>query len=167
MTRMLGDPLYTTVLKNLYNLTSLRTHNVDINNLPGSYWHCWQTGLELKYLSLPILRVKEVSASTSPGVFDYHRYHLVLNEENNFMWSSVLNLDASILEIVVFNETFLLKPSNEEHSIVIYPTSETTVRLLTMVVEQIDTLLEDWYPSLGTRFTKDIKVSRVLIYIYM
>ena len=157
ITRMLGDASYSKLLKSLYDLAVLSDHNVDVDNLPGSYWHCWQTGLELRHLGLPILRVKEVSSSTSRGIFDYSRYYPVMKEESDYMWYSVFTSETSILEVVVYNESFGLKPCDEEGIITIYPDTETAVRLLTVVVEQIDTLLEDWYPSVGTRFTKDIK----------
>ena len=37
-------------------------------------------------------------------------------------------------------------------AIVLDPNPKSVCQLLALAVEHIDTLLEDWYPSLGTRF---------------
>lgn len=50
-------------------------------------------------------------------------------------------------EMKIENENRLIK-----NSYTLEPNMEMLTKLLVIIVEHIDTLLEDWYPSLGTRF---------------
>ncbi|ESO09843.1 hypothetical protein HELRODRAFT_190300 [Helobdella robusta] len=289
ITRLLGDATYSNLLRSLYDVRKIQaivtssltssmpissfssssSHTLsslnDLDNLLKPNWRCWQTGLELCYLGFPVMRVKELSASTTTGVFDYTKFQCVVHEESDYTWNSVFILDESILEIVIFNETFDFVTFNNEDSdkeledrmnvrkrrrwrndtrcsvenetnscssstvgsypgensiqismnggspqsknihinsindsinssfnndssatinnecgickfsngiklsesndirgkkiskVTFYPSQEIAVRLLSTVVEQIDVLLEDWYPNIGTRFTKDFR----------
>lgn len=70
--------------------------------------------------------------------------------------------NTSILEIHFPVESLVIKslaPENTDMSqnkvsddIVIECTQESTAQLLALAVDHIDILLEDWYPTLGTRF---------------
>lgn len=67
--------------------------------------------------------------------------------------------NTSILEIHFPVESLVIKsmlPESAQHKpkddIVIDCTQESTAQLLALAVDHIDILLEDWYPTLGTRF---------------
>lgn len=78
------------------------------------------------------------------------------------LWCDVDLQNTSILEIYFPVDSLIIKPIiNDDTSIsdlkyktdiVIDPTPESTAQLLALAVDHIDTLLEDWYPTLGTRF---------------
>lgn len=78
------------------------------------------------------------------------------------VWCDVDLQNTSILEIHFPVESLVIKsllPENTELSqnklkddVVIECTPESTAQLLALAVDHIDILLEDWYPTLGTRF---------------
>lgn len=75
------------------------------------------------------------------------------------VWCDVDLQNTSILEIYFPVESLVIKsllPENSQNlikeDIVIECTQESTAQLLALAVDHIDILLEDWYPTLGTRF---------------
>lgn len=66
--------------------------------------------------------------------------------------------NTSILEIYFPVDSLVIKPLVADSKIkfkeelVIDCTPESTAQLLALAVDHIDILLEDWYPTLGTRF---------------
>lgn len=69
---------------------------------------------------------------------------------------------TSILEVHFPVDSLVIKPLlNEDSDLSLYSlkeelvvdcTPESTAQLLALAVDHIDILLEDWYPTLGTRF---------------
>ena len=69
---------------------------------------------------------------------------------------------SAIIEIALPQDTVVIKrPVKDDgkggvavgyQALVLDPCPRTVCQFLSMVVEHIDQLLEDWYPSLGTRF---------------
>lgn len=90
--------------------------------------------------------------------YNYYRFRL----KQDGVWCDVDLQNTSILEIHFPVESLVIKsllPENTDISqdtvredIVIECTQESTAQLLALAVDHIDILLEDWYPTLGTRF---------------
>lgn len=77
------------------------------------------------------------------------------------VWCDVDMQTTSILEIHFPVESLVIKPNlansdqtpdTLKHELAIDCTPESTAQLLALAVDHIDILLEDWYPTLGTRF---------------
>lgn len=78
------------------------------------------------------------------------------------VWCDVDLQNSSILEIQFPVDSLIVKPKPSEHSaisqcivkdeLILECTKESTAQLLALAVDHIDILLEDWYPTLGTRF---------------
>lgn len=78
----------------------------------------------------------------------------MVKQEN--IWTDVELKNASLLEILLPLDNIVLKqPVMQEdetigyQAIVLDPSPEFSTQLLTLAVDHIDVLLEDWYPTLG------------------
>ena len=96
-----------------------------------------------------VLRVREISADTSSNV-----KNLKFLLKNDFSWNSVDNLNQSLLEIYVPYNSLVIKNhlEDDDKSSPLSNSLQSRTKLLVFLIDHIDTLLEDWYPMLGTRF---------------
>lgn len=118
------------------------------------------TGMELRYADTTLFRMKEVLPSMRNNPMDYS--HLQLRVKQEGTWTDVDLANSSILEIYFPVDTVVIKrPITDEaagdtpigyQAVVLDPSSEYITKLLALAVDHIDVLLEDWYPTLGTRF---------------
>lgn len=123
-------------------------------------WILWQTGLELRYAGITLLRLKEVNYNLKNTPYDYRQFKFKLKQDG--IWCTVDLKNSAILEIWFPVDTLVIKqpimsdcPDDEPmgyQAIVVEPRSESMPQLLALIVDHIDILLEDWYPTLGTRF---------------
>ena len=92
------------------------------------------------------------------SLFDYHAMKMMLFQEES--WLDLDTASSSILELSLPQDTVVIKrPIFDQddkdsvgyyQAIVLDPNPKAVCQLLALAVEHIDTLLEDWYPSLGT-----------------
>lgn len=120
-------------------------------------WVLWQTGMELRYSDIVIFRIKEVLQTVKTQPINYRDHKILVRQEN--VWSELELQSASLLEIFLPLENVVIKKpviqSDETigyEAIVLDPSPEYSTQLLALAVDHIDLLLEDWYPTLGTRF---------------
>lgn len=115
-------------------------------------WLLWQTGVEVKFLNRMLFSLKEFLPLAEIRDYNYKDMKFKCRLDN-----SLINVDtehASITEIVVSSLVLSIRYQNADGKAKLV-TMETDLqamtKLLAMVVETVDTLLEDWYPSLGNR----------------
>ncbi|CAB3385193.1 Hypothetical predicted protein [Cloeon dipterum] len=164
MTRILADDAIVDIVRSYFttpkevindaSLAPILEHRAD--------WVLWQTGMELRYFDTTLFRMKEVLPTVQNTPVDYRQMRFKLKQEGT--WTDVDFSNSSILELYFPVETLVLKraisedaavnwgPDSEYQSIVLDPSMECVTKLLALAVDHIDILLEDWYPTLGTRF---------------
>ncbi|KYM96488.1 Leucine-rich repeat serine/threonine-protein kinase 1 [Cyphomyrmex costatus] len=123
-------------------------------------WVLWQTGIELRYSGITLLRLKEVCYNLKNSPYDYRQFKFKLKQDG--IWCTVDLKNSAILEIWFPVDTLVIKQPimsdsvDEEpmgyQAIVVEPRPESIPQLMALIVDHIDILLEDWYPTLGTRF---------------
>lgn len=151
LTRILADVQIVNALKNIYpNLTSYTDHDC------SAKWQLWQTGIILCLDTHVIFEMRGIPSQDWPTVQSPYR-----NPENLFQlkqddnWCPIDLASTSILEIFFPAHTLCVEPINADSNraeIVVAIDQQSMTQMLALCVDHIDILLEDWYPTLGTRF---------------
>ena len=171
ITRLLGDEAFHRLTLDLYDLPELVASNEACQRtLSGRpEWKCWQTGVELTYLGVTVVRLKETLEENPRSFCDYRRCHLVLKQDTDVDWVPVNTSSLSVLEILIPNQSLVVHFDVRENArrfgtspvapptMVVQPALRAVASLMSRAVDHIDTLLEDWYPDLGMRFVQNSK----------
>ncbi|CAH0558750.1 unnamed protein product [Brassicogethes aeneus] len=159
MSRILADDAIIDIIRSFFVLPKEVANDVYLNKILDfkAEWILWQTGLQLKYGNITLFRMREVLLNSSA---QYR--HLKFRLKQDGVWCDVDLQSTSVLEIHFPVESLVVKPAFNDSmdaadlkikdELIINSTLECTAQLLAMAVDHIDILLEDWYPTLGTRF---------------
>lgn len=155
ITRLLADDAVIEIVRGFFSMpkelkTDIRLAQwLDVR----TEWLLWQTGMALKYGSITLFQMKEFLLGSKINSVDYRLYKFRLQQDGN--WTDMDLSNSSILEIYFPFDSIVIKKSlgNETYqNVILDPNPENIAKLLALAVDHIDTLLEDWYPTLGTRF---------------
>ncbi|XP_063446430.1 leucine-rich repeat serine/threonine-protein kinase 1-like isoform X1 [Mytilus trossulus] len=164
ITRMLADPQILPIVLELFPLPQ------DVSDMcPGMkhrkpFWQPWQTGLQLVHHGTVIFRIKEIQAG-KPGLCTYSQHSLKCYLEDQWLPLDMKN--SVVLEMCFpsdsitfsFAENMENRPyqtltsSRKEQ---IFLEEKATAAFLTKVTENVDNLLQDWYPDIAcSRFEQN------------
>lgn len=158
ITRILADDQVVEALRCIYPLTreaATNPHlNTALNESVSFYWSIWQTGLSLFYGNILIFKMREVPFACHVSPYRHAHNRFKLKQEG--LWCDIDLTSQSIMELTFPMHAIGIKPSQEGSDLGIEMEIDINVQsvtqLLALIVDHIDLLLEDWYPTLGTRF---------------
>ena len=155
MARVLGDDSVIEIIRSYFKVPPGAQTDPILLSLFNSKaeWLCWQSGFALKHFHTYLIRIKEVFSHLPLGPYDYYNMKFFAQLEGH--WKDIQINKSSLLEIYLPNQCLSVETTNTEGITKFYtiePNQELVAKLLVIIVEHIDTLLEDWYPTLGTRF---------------
>ncbi|XP_050515571.1 leucine-rich repeat serine/threonine-protein kinase 1 isoform X2 [Diabrotica virgifera virgifera] len=159
ISRILADDTIIDIIRSFFILPKDAAQDAQLAKVLDltAEWVLWQTGLQLKYGDITLFRMKEVLHNSAAY---YRQLKFRLKQEG--VWSEIDFQNCSILEVHFPVESLVVQPLINDNchidgykikdELVIEPSTECTAQLLALTVDHIDILLEDWYPTLGTRF---------------
>lgn len=158
ITRILADDQVVEALRCIYPLTREAATNPNLNTALNQsvsfFWSIWQTGLSLFYGNILIFKMREIpfSCQVSPYRNSHNRFKL----KQEGVWCDIDLISQSIMELSFPMHAIGIKPSQDNSDLGIEMEIDVNIQsvtqLLALIVDHIDLLLEDWYPTLGTRF---------------
>ena len=161
LTRLLGDDSVVEIIRSYFIIPREVEKDDHLGMIIRNYkpeWLCWQTGLELQYFDTTLFSVKEV-LPLSITSSNYHQMNMNVKQEG--VWTELDHAGSAMIEISLPQDTVVIKRQVRDRedieaigyqALVLEPCPRTVCQFLSIAVDHIDQLLEDWYPSLGTRF---------------
>ncbi|CAH0730719.1 unnamed protein product, partial [Brenthis ino] len=128
-------------------------------------WKLWKTGLKLACGELTLLALRELPPRYDPllgAVGDeddsdelYHSMRFRVRQEG--AWCSLDVQSSACVEVLLPAQVCVLRRDDGRdvagcQSLSLEPNPEVLTKILALISDHVDLLLEDWYPSLGTRF---------------
>ncbi|XP_003373529.1 putative kinase domain protein [Trichinella spiralis] len=164
ITRIIGDDKIAAILNDHYLHVSQAEDFPLVEQLSRTVladnkleWRLWQTGLEVNVFGVTLISVKEFLPLAQVRDVDYRDVSMRYKQDT--FWSVVNADQSSVLELYFPHVSFEIVPTSSgqeanylQSRFTLATNRKAAIRLLALTVEILDTLLEDWYPSLGTRF---------------
>ncbi|EYB82696.1 hypothetical protein Y032_0353g3295 [Ancylostoma ceylanicum] len=119
------------------------------NNQLKAEWIVWQTGLELIIKGHSVFLLKQFFAQAEVRDLDYTHLDFRTRDEQK-RWRTFPLSQYALVEILL--PALSVTVVDGASKMTISTEGEGSTRLLALVVDLLDTLLEDWYPAIGTRF---------------
>ncbi|CAF0818437.1 unnamed protein product [Adineta ricciae] len=168
-TRLLGDKQLQQTFTQYFLADAQANEKIRNILLAECSWIVCQTGLELRYYDCCLLRINQISLTSSTNDDDdgisYSYLNLIFQfdtDEEQKKQILPFNDPGSLIEILICTSDLqMMIDSNVEENnpyiIELLVQQNTIARILTTLMAHFDTLLEDWYPEMGTRFVQNSK----------
>lgn len=129
----------------LQQMTDLKINHILNTHL---HWKLWQTGLELYNGNILVFKLKEILFDCNK--LPYRQPGNKFKIKQDGVWADIDLSRSSILEI--YFPLFDIVFKNNSTTLTALVDIQHATKLLSLCVDHVDILLEDWYPTLGTRF---------------
>jgi len=166
-TRLIGDKQLQKTLTNYFHVDLQSNEKIKTILMAECSWIICQTGLELRYYDCCLLRINQINLTSSTIDDDdisYNYLNIIFQfdtDEEQKKQILPFNDQGSLIEILICTSDLqmMIDTNKGEHSFLIelLVQESTLVRLLTILMSHFDSLLEDWYPEMGTRFVQNSK----------
>lgn len=140
MIRILADNQIGEIAQNLYSCENDQKNRI--------HWKLWQSGLELYFADHLIFKLREVSQNCRNTPYRHHLNKFKIKQDG--IWAYLDLSRSSILEIFFPLLDFKCETESGQTSVPV--NIQHVTKLLSACVDHVDILLEDWYPTIGTRF---------------
>uniref|UniRef100_A0AC35THI1 Non-specific serine/threonine protein kinase n=1 Tax=Rhabditophanes sp. KR3021 TaxID=114890 RepID=A0AC35THI1_9BILA len=154
ITRILDDFRISSIIGTLFhtNKTGISLQTLKMiadSKFSNAEWTLWKTGIESNAFSENIFCLKQFLAMADIKDVPYDQLTLMSKDETD-TWRPFIMNDYFMIELRI---PYLQFTVNVNDRIGTFETNPVVAAQLTAIVSNIiDTLLEDWYPALGTRF---------------
>ncbi|ULU13405.1 hypothetical protein L3Y34_016124 [Caenorhabditis briggsae] len=168
VTRIMGDKNVCAAIESIFMTTSAdRAKIADIATKHAkAEWVVWQTGIELHVKGHSLFTLKQFLPLAEIRDIDYSNLDMRAKDEQKRWRTWNQPAHRPIVEMVV-NSLSISTASQHGRKLSMKTDVEGRSRLLALISDLLDTLLEDWYPALGTRFVHssegDLLVSRYVL----
>ncbi|KAF1770229.1 hypothetical protein GCK72_002047 [Caenorhabditis remanei] len=168
VTRIMGDKNVCAAIESIFMTTSAdRSKIADIATKHAkAEWVVWQTGIELHVKGHSLFTLKQFLPLAEIRDIDYSSLDMRAKDEQKRWRTWNKPSHRPIVEMVV-NSLSISTASQHGRKLSMKTDVEGRSRLLALISDLLDTLLEDWYPALGTRFVHssegDLLVSRYVL----
>uniref|UniRef100_A0A915AF19 non-specific serine/threonine protein kinase n=1 Tax=Parascaris univalens TaxID=6257 RepID=A0A915AF19_PARUN len=155
MTRILGDEHITACIERLFYVLDMPSHRhidwlkrlCDRNYKPD--WLLWQTGIEVIAFGQSLFMLRQFLPLAEVRDVHYEAVEWRARSEDG-QWRTSDMHNSALVEIII--PSFRVAITQDDEVFVLHSDRSFVTKFMALVVDIIDTLLEDWYPSLGTRF---------------
>ncbi|CAB3410737.1 unnamed protein product [Caenorhabditis bovis] len=166
ITRIMGDKNVCAAIESVFMTTSADCAKIsDISTRHArAEWIVWQTGIELHVKGHSLFTVKQFLPLAETRDIDYSSFDMRAKDEQK-RWRTWNCANRPLIEILI--SSLSISTAYHEQKLSMKTDVEGRSRLLALITDLLDTLLEDWYPALGTRFVHssegDLLVSRYVL----
>ncbi|CAI4223185.1 unnamed protein product [Auanema sp. JU1783] len=153
MTRIMGDQNVSRAIESLFSAESVEEEKLlgdTVKKHIKVEWLIWKTGIELLVKGHSVFVLKQFCSQAEVRDVDYSSLVIQVRDDQK-RWCPFPLSDWTTIEML-FPSLIITSIQSGGSKATMRSDVEGRTRLCALIADLVDTLLEDWYPALGTRF---------------